>query len=545
MKNLFVILFIFLSGVPLRALAVDGISYLNASGTLQKASGVTMIAADSDITALGDTFTSGWYLVTGSFTHTGTITISGDVNLILADGSDLIVNGTYAGINVSQGNSLMIYALSTDPSTMGSLTAIGGNGGGDVVVGGGSGITPTPGGGAGIGDNCAWGSSCGAITINGGNITAIGGRYVSTLQYIGGAGIGGAWGGTGGTITINDGMITASGNSSNLLGGARGSGAGIGGGYAGAGGNITVNGGTIIANGGVNSSGIGGGSFGAGGGNITINGGNVTANGGTQGGAGIGSGISSATDGGASSGNIIITGTANVTATGANGSMDAGGGAGIGTGGGSGGTLDTIIISTTRSVNVMGGGPGDGYNNQSGANIGYGGGVNTGKEGSVGASATMYTLTATAGAGGAISPVSAQSTKGGRVTFSITPDNGYSISSVTVDGIDQGAISNYTFSDISVKHIIAAIFMSATAIEPTADPSTIVYSQDGDVIVKSDVPIKNVAVFDVSGKNLKTVSSIKAINGFVEISGLPKQQVLIVKVASDRETVVRKLTLEN
>ncbi len=70
-----------------------------------------------------------------------------------------------------------------------------------------------------------------------------------------------------------------------------------------------------------------------------------------------------------------------------------------------------------------------------------------------------YTITASAGTGGSISPsggVSVQS--GANQTFTITPNTGYKIAGVTVDGVSQGAIASYTFSAVSANHTISATF---------------------------------------------------------------------------------------
>jgi len=61
-----------------------------------------------------------------------------------------------------------------------------------------------------------------------------------------------------------------------------------------------------------------------------------------------------------------------------------------------------------------------------------------------------------------------------------------------------------------------------TAIESVGAPSIVVYSQNDDVIVRSDVPVQSVAVYDVSGKMLKQA---KGGNNLITISGLPKNQV--------------------
>jgi|GEM_PF-102276 len=76
---------------------------------------------------------------------------------------------------------------------------------------------------------------------------------------------------------------------------------------------------------------------------------------------------------------------------------------------------------------------------------------------------TNYNITATAGVGGSISPSGAVSVSAGSSKmFTITPDSGYSIVSVKVDGVDKGAISTYTFSDIEKSHTIVASFAKTT-----------------------------------------------------------------------------------
>lgn len=172
---------------------------------------------------------SGWYVVTNSLDYgTGGITIAGDVNLVLANGASLTVVGATdtAGIRVTPGNSFTIYGQS-DGS--GSLSATG-------VANG-----------AGIG-GCK-NEHCGAVTINGGIITAKGGDYYS-------AGIGGGYYGNGGTVTINGGTVTATGGSWY--------GAGIGGGYYGNGGTVMINGGTVTATAGSSGAGTSNGATGIG-----------------------------------------------------------------------------------------------------------------------------------------------------------------------------------------------------------------------------------------------------------------------------------------
>ena len=76
-----------------------------------------------------------------------------------------------------------------------------------------------------------------------------------------------------------------------------------------------------------------------------------------------------------------------------------------------------------------------------------------------GSGATTYTITASAGAGGTISPSGPVIvTQGSNKTFSINPNSGYQIADVTVDNISQGPQSTYTFSNVTANHTIAASF---------------------------------------------------------------------------------------
>ena len=77
-----------------------------------------------------------------------------------------------------------------------------------------------------------------------------------------------------------------------------------------------------------------------------------------------------------------------------------------------------------------------------------------------------YTVTAAAGAGGSVSPASSSVSAGGSVTVTITPDNGYEIAKVMVDGVSVGAVSSYTFSNVDKDHILNATFRRGqTALE--------------------------------------------------------------------------------
>ncbi len=78
-------------------------------------------------------------------------------------------------------------------------------------------------------------------------------------------------------------------------------------------------------------------------------------------------------------------------------------------------------------------------------------------------SATQYTITASAGSNGSISPSSSVTVNSGvSQTFTVTPASGYQIYSVQVDGASVGALTSYTFSHVTANHIILASFAAVT-----------------------------------------------------------------------------------
>ena len=75
---------------------------------------------------------------------------------------------------------------------------------------------------------------------------------------------------------------------------------------------------------------------------------------------------------------------------------------------------------------------------------------------------SYYTIKAAAGTGGSISPSGNVSVREGKdQTFTITPDKGYAVSNVKIDGKSIGAVKSYTFENVRRTHTIEVIFMKA------------------------------------------------------------------------------------
>jgi hypothetical protein len=83
-------------------------------------------------------------------------------------------------------------------------------------------------------------------------------------------------------------------------------------------------------------------------------------------------------------------------------------------------------------------------------------------------SVTMYTITATVVGNGSISPAgSVPVAHGASQAFSVTPDPGYHLDSLVVDGVNQGPWTAYTFTGVTGPHTITA-YLSVNSYTITA-----------------------------------------------------------------------------
>lgn len=90
------------------------------------------------------------------------------------------------------------------------------------------------------------------------------------------------------------------------------------------------------------------------------------------------------------------------------------------------------------------------------------------------ATPTQYTITASAGAGGSITPSGTISVAaGGAQSFSIAAQSGYRIADVRVDGNSVGAVGSYAFQNVTSNRTISASFAQNTTTPPPAGSGTV------------------------------------------------------------------------
>ena len=88
--------------------------------------------------------------------------------------------------------------------------------------------------------------------------------------------------------------------------------------------------------------------------------------------------------------------------------------------------------------------------------------INRNDGGGGGGGYTYHTIRAISGLNGSISPSGWTSVRHGwDQTFTITPDKGYAVAKVLVDGKSVGSVKSYTFKNVAKDHTIEVVFMKA------------------------------------------------------------------------------------
>jgi len=153
---------------------------------------------------------------------------------------------------------------------------------------------------------------------------------------------------------------------------------------------------------------------------------------------------------------------------------------------------------------------------------------------------TTYTISASADTGGSISPSgSASINYGGSQGYTITPNVGYQVADVLVDGIFVGPVDTYTFDQVSQNHSIHASFIvdtvtitSSAGTNGTISPvgsvnvlfdgsQTFTITADSGYVV-SDVWVDGVSIGAVNSYTFASVTSNHTINAaFSEENQVP------------------------
>jgi len=142
---------------------------------------------------------------------------------------------------------------------------------------------------------------------------------------------------------------------------------------------------------------------------------------------------------------------------------------------------------------------------------------------------TQYIITASAGSNGTIDPSGTVSVNDGAAqSFLITPNSGYQVADVTVDGASVGAVSSYIFSSVTSNHTIHAIFkeislVNELSISITSPAPNSTYKWNDVFVISAKVVDQNITpvngasvtieVFNPNGSLNKRYSGITSAAG--------------------------------
>lgn len=150
-------------------------------------------------------------------------------------------------------------------------------------------------------------------------------------------------------------------------------------------------------------------------------------------------------------------------------------------------------------------------------------------------SQSTYTITATAGANGFITPSGTVVVAGGsNQTFTIIPDYGYEVNEVYVDGGLIGAPSSYTFQNVTSNHTIFATFIRIDGIDDNDGMAFVIYPNPTSGIVNilcQDAELFN--IYSTYGQLLISQTTNGNDQVTIDISNLPSGIYLIQLVSKE------------
>ena len=166
-----------------------------------------------------------------------------------------------------------------------------------------------------------------------------------------------------------------------------------------------------------------------------------------------------------------------------------------------------------------------------------------------------HTITATAGDNGSIDPAGEVTVKeGSNQTFTIEANENYAIADVLVDGASVGALSTYTFPNVTGDHTIEATFVYVTGIKEPNTSELIIYpNPTTGLLTICDVryAICDVEIFDMMGRDVVgttfTVAHVETDNypslqptTTINIAHLPTG-IYFIRIQTETGTVMRKI----
>lgn len=159
-------------------------------------------------------------------------------------------------------------------------------------------------------------------------------------------------------------------------------------------------------------------------------------------------------------------------------------------------------------------------------------------------SQNTYTIQATAGANGIITPSGTINVaQGANQTFAMIPNTGYEVQNVYIDGNSVGALTSYTFTNVTANHQIYVTFMHVDSVEENDDLALEIYPNptNGEFTVEYE-DLQHICIVNPLGQIVYN-AEVESNQVHIDLSGMVKG-VYIIQIDANGLQTTRKIIVQ-
>ncbi len=159
-------------------------------------------------------------------------------------------------------------------------------------------------------------------------------------------------------------------------------------------------------------------------------------------------------------------------------------------------------------------------------------------------SQSTYTIQASAGANGIITPSGTINVaQGANQSFSMIPNTGYEVQNVYIDGNSVGALTSYTFANVTANHQIYVTFMHVDSVEENDDLALEIYPNptNGEFTVEYE-DLQHICIVNPLGQIVYN-AEVESNQVHIDLSGMVKG-VYIIQIDANGFPITRKIIVE-
>lgn len=157
---------------------------------------------------------------------------------------------------------------------------------------------------------------------------------------------------------------------------------------------------------------------------------------------------------------------------------------------------------------------------------------------------STYTIQASAGANGIITPSGTINVaQGANQTFAMIPNTGYEVQAVYIDGNSVGVLTSYTFTNVTANHQIYVTFMHVDSVEENDDLALEIYPNptNGEFTVEYE-DLQHICIVNPLGQIVYN-AEVESNQVHIDLSGMVKG-VYIIQIDANGLQTTRKIIVQ-